>query len=372
MPTNLNVNLTDLIKRARLRDVLEAEKRLNSRFGQEEDFGEMMKPEAQDLVDYETVSGTAWPKRSMTLNELQQMQQDIGGGDAAVNVPTEAIAEPVSRSDRKMVDAIAAQNAADVAANMKSEAEAAQWPAKYRRLANYLGDSYSRDDVLANMGFKRAADGSGGDTWSDPYEGPGGSLLQRNSRGKVASVLGRESGGGKDGEEERMKAEKWFRNLALRQYGATEFSALDPSLNDKVNRVSQMATDNYFSDPKRQSNLAFNKAFSAVENSQILSKLPAPDRGRVFNNYEQTRTAIRKAIAAGVSPDEVGRAMLAKGWTLEEMKELAGVSASGASSSGSGASSAGGTDDSDLKRRYFELRRKGMSAEAAGRELGIQ
>jgi len=378
---------------ARKRGLDEASGRLNARLGEEETFGTPFTPQAQDLLDYETVSGSPYPQRRLTVGEIMAHPlQQATGFDKAVNLPgdesgnADVIAQPLSADQRARRAALQQAGQKETAQDLEDAAEERRRPTQFGRLKNFLGEDFSRDDVLANMGFKRADTGEAQETWGPMFKGPGDSYLQQSNRGKIGKILGREDTG-QTGEEDRIKLQRNFRGDTLRLYGASEFSSLDESLRPKVNEISVRATRNYLADPARDYNRALSDAYSSVEAKHgKLGKLPRPKEelvGSKKTNIEEAARQVLDLNLDGVPGEEIAKALVAKGWTKDELKLIgeaadqieeqhAGSAAGGPRVQGAPVSDgAQNAAELELRRQYRELRRSGLTPEQAAQKLGI-
>lgn len=304
-----------------------AQRRLAQRLNQEETFGVPMQPTAQDLIDYETASGgVPWPKEKVTLADMQRMQADMAGnGDVRpmFDVPQETIARPLSGMQIKLRDALQKSRANEMSKAVAQADFPNQLQQKFSQLRNFLPKSIQDTDIksfVAGMGKPSTAE-----TWGNPYTGPNGSLLQRSSTGKVASVLGRDTSGAKD-ENQRVALERHFRNDALRLYGASEFSALDPSTRDRVNEVATRASKNFIGNPRGNYNQALTEAYNYTEGKYAkLATLPRPQRsmwGGKIENYAEAADKVAAAVKGGVPANDVVKKLAALGWTKDEVQEV--------------------------------------------------
>lgn len=373
----------------------DAAERLQSRFDEEKIFGVPMQPTAEDLMDYQTATEREWPKRGLTVEELQRMQADIGGTDIAVDAPREVIAEPLTGPQRAVRAAVEQQQTADAKEEMEMSGKPDRWRRSEAMLSRFLGPDFNREDVLANMGMKRADMPTESEVWGDPYHGPDGALLQRSNRGRVSSVLGRHdpAAATSKAEDDALKIQRNFRADTMRLYGASDFSALDQALIPKVNEISEIAMKNYMADPQRDYNRALSQAYTRVEaRRQVLGRLPRANRSVFGGNAKEAATAVREAMAAGIAPEEVGREMTVKGWRPEEVQAMLGGNADTAKVPAGGTppqapQQPGGVpmapagppaqvpgawmSDAEKMQRFMELRRQGVSAPDAAQQLGI-
>jgi len=264
----------DYIKYLRMKELYpreDAQKRLEARFGQADAFGTPMMPTAQDLMDYQTASaGVQWPKERLSNDELSRISQDITGGtDIAVNAPSEVIAKPLSAREKM---------------ERQAQSEAAASKSKWGSIMDALGQfsqerdvDMSKDDMLANIGIKRAPT-SDKETWGESYEGPGGSRLQKSNKGQERAVLGRQPGSG--GGEKMPESVKQAQQVVLK-------------FANQVNPQMAMA-------------LAINPALASDPNMKAMISSQVPEAYRpLFNNamaIVQNYYMNQSAVSGGNDP----------------------------------------------------------------------
>ncbi len=206
------MNALDLISfflnRSR-RDPQDAVSRLENRFNEADRFqGTNFQPTVRDLMDYQTATGSQWPKAGVPESDQMRMREQIWGDPyAPMNVPSEVIAQPKTTGqiiqDKARNDALGEIMKSQTLA----EAQPQQWQTKYDQLGQFAQKNQIEPgsiDYLGSLGIKRMEPAPLMETWGKPYKGPGGSRLQLSSTGQERQVLPREPKGTGGPEEERV------------------------------------------------------------------------------------------------------------------------------------------------------------------------
>lgn len=186
-----------------------AANRLENRFNQADRFqGTSFQPTIADLMDYQTATGSQWPKAQVPESDQMRMREQIWGDPyAPVNVPSEVIAQP--KTTGQMVQDKARNDALGEIMKSRTLAEARpqQWQTTYDQLGQFARQNRidpNSIDRLGSIGIKQMQPTEEPETWTS-YTGPGGSLLRKSQKsGKVESVLGRKPQGIGGQAEERV------------------------------------------------------------------------------------------------------------------------------------------------------------------------
>ncbi|NNF99488.1 MAG: hypothetical protein HKM93_08930 [Desulfobacteraceae bacterium] len=369
----LDFLIPDTMKKYRELGMEGPRSRLDARFKQPEIFqGANPDFTVQDMMDYEKVTGgTPWPKRENTVGETLRMNEDLGMPDVAVNLPTEALAEPMTaeqQMSRKMnMDTNAKLEGMD--AMFKGYRNRAPEGVSERELYN-MAYGYPGEAAVGEM-WGDLTQGPGGswlqrnnagkyssvvgpqsvpESWGEAYEGPDGSLLQKNNQGQVKTLLNRSTGG--DGEARNDRLYQQIRSQIMRLWGHNEFSRLDEDTSKKIEEATELARRYFDGDPSKNLDTAVRRA-----NEDVRGKFAAAEAvptanprggGGFGDNESQTLGAVTEMLQKGWTDEAVKRALVEQGWPINDAVRLM------------------------TSAKYNHLRSRGMSPEQAGAQVGAQ